>query len=73
MTNKRSESPGKLRRTVELKIAPESENLLRKRLASPEGQKLIDELALVYLEAAVARLIKEAEALNRITQVPEII
>ena len=47
MTNKRSASPRKLRRTVELKVAPESERLLRECLARPEGQKLLDELALV--------------------------
>ena len=38
---------------------------------SPEGQKLLDELAMVFVEAAVRRLIKE-EALRRATQPPEI-
>lgn len=54
MTSKSSASPRKPRRTVELKVAPEPEKWLKERSASPEGQKPLDEPALVYVEAAVA-------------------
>jgi hypothetical protein len=33
--------------------------MLEERAASPEGQKLLDELAMVFVEAAVRRLLKE--------------
>jgi hypothetical protein len=39
----------------------------------PEGQKVLDELALVCAQAALGRMIKEAEALHQNVQVPEII
>lgn len=43
----------------ELKISPESQKALQKRLESPEGQSLIDELARCFVQAAVTRLLKE--------------
>jgi hypothetical protein len=52
-------------------VTPESEKWLKERAESSEGQKLLDELAMVFVEAAVRRLIKE-EALRRATQLPEI-
>jgi hypothetical protein len=72
MTTKKSTSPRKPRHKVELRISPESERLLRERLASPEGQQLIDELAMVYVEAAARRLLKE-EALRQAAQTAEVI
>jgi hypothetical protein len=39
----------------------------------PEGQKLLDELALVYVEAAVRRLIKEEGLLIRVSKIATMI
>jgi hypothetical protein len=39
----------------------------------PEGQKVLDELALVCAQAALSRVIKDAEAVHQNVQVPEII
>ena len=48
------------RRNDEFKPNPEHEKWCRERAASPEGAKLLDELA-SCLEAAVRRLTKEEE------------
>jgi hypothetical protein len=72
MTEKKSSSVRKPRPPTELRITPESEKWLKERAASPEGQKLLDELAMVFVEAAVRRLLKE-QALRDAVQTPEII
>ena len=71
MTGKKSTGARKRRPPTELRATPESEKWLKERAESPEGQKLLDELAMVFVEAAVRRLIKE-EGLRRTTQPPEI-
>ena len=58
MTEKKSTSARKRRPPTEIRVTPESEKWLKERAASPEGQKLLDELAMVFVEAAVRRLIK---------------
>jgi hypothetical protein len=72
MTKKKSTSAREPRYKVEFGVTPESEQLLRERLASPEEQKLLDELALVYAEAALVRVIKEADALRQTAQITEV-
>jgi hypothetical protein len=72
MTEKKLTSARKRRQKSEFRVTPESEKWLKERAASPEGQKLLDEPAMVFVEAAVRRLIKE-EALRQATQPPEII
>jgi imidazolonepropionase-like amidohydrolase len=59
MTGKKSTGARKRRPPTELRVTPESEKWLKERAESPEGQKLLDELAMVFFEAAVGRLIKE--------------
>ena len=59
MTEKKSTGARKRRPPTELRVTPESEKWLKERAASPEGQKLLDELAMVFVEAAVRRLLKE--------------
>jgi hypothetical protein len=44
---------GKRRPPTEIRVTPESEKWLKERAAGPEGQKLLDELAMVFVEAAV--------------------
>lgn len=39
----------------------ESENRLRERLESPEGERLLNELAMVLAHAAAEGMLKEAE------------
>jgi hypothetical protein len=63
---------GKRRPPTEIRVTPESEKWLKERAASPEGQKLLDELAMVFVEAAVRRLLKE-QALRDAVQTREII
>ena len=46
-------------RGTELRISPESQKALRERMESPEGQELLDELGRCFVQAAVARLLKE--------------
>jgi hypothetical protein len=70
MMEKKLTSARKPRRTTEFRVAPDSEKWLKERAASPEGQKLLDGLAMVYVEAAVRRLIKE-EALRQAAQPPD--
>ena len=53
MTVKKSTGARKRRPPTEIRVTPESEKWLKERAESPEGQKLLDELALVFLEAAV--------------------
>jgi hypothetical protein len=72
MTAKKSTSARKRRPPTEIRVSPESEKWLRERAASPEGQKLLDELAMVFVEAAVRRLLKE-QALRDSVQPSEII
>jgi hypothetical protein len=72
MTEKRSTSVRKRRPPTDLRATPETEKWLKERAASPEGQKLLDELAMVFVEAAVRRLLKE-QALRDAAQTPEII
>jgi hypothetical protein len=72
MTEKKSTSARKRRPPTEIRVTPESERWLKERAASPEGQKLLDELAMVFVEAAVRRLLKE-QALPDAVQPPEII
>jgi hypothetical protein len=72
MTEKKSRSARKRRLPTEIRVTPESEKWLKERAASPEGQKLLDELAMVFVEAAVRRLLKE-QALRDAVQTPEII
>jgi hypothetical protein len=43
----------------EFKPNPESEKWFRERAASPEGERLLDELARCFVQAAVTRLLKE--------------
>ena len=71
MTGKKSTDARNRRPPTELRVIPESEKWLKERAESPEGQKLLDEFAMVFVEAAVRRLIKQ-EALRRATQPPEI-
>lgn len=71
MTVKKSTSARERRPPTEIRVTPESEKWLKERAESPEGQKLLDELAMVFLEAAVRQLIKD-EAFRRATQPPEI-
>jgi hypothetical protein len=51
---------------------PEYEKWCRERAASPEGERLLDELARCFVDAAVRRLLKE-EALRRAVLAAEII
>ena len=44
---------------VKLLMPTGSGEVLRERLESPEGRNLIDELARCFVQAAVARLLKE--------------
>jgi hypothetical protein len=53
-----------LRPEAEFKGNPESEGTLRERAASAERERLLDELARCFVQAAVTRLLKE-EALRR--------
>jgi hypothetical protein len=48
-------------RTVEIRWDPESEKRFRERLASPEGQRLLDELAIVFAHAAIDRMLEESD------------
>jgi len=52
-------SKGKRRHPSELRISPESQKALKERMESPEGQELLDELGRCFVQAAVARLLKE--------------
>jgi hypothetical protein len=72
MIENKSTSARKRRPPTEIRVTPESEKWLKERAASPEGQKLLDELAMVFVEAAVRRLLKE-QALRDAVQTPEII
>jgi hypothetical protein len=72
MTEKKSRSARKRRPPTEIRVTPESEKWLKERAARPEGQKLLDELAMVFVEAAVRRLLKE-QALRDAVQISEII
>jgi hypothetical protein len=72
MTGKKSTSARKRRPPTELRATPETEKWLKERAASPEGQKLLDELAMVFVEAAVRRLLKE-QALRDTVQPTETI
>jgi hypothetical protein len=72
MTQKKPTSARKRRPPTQIRVTPESEKWLKERAASPEGQKLLDELAMVFVEAAVRRLLKE-QALRDAVQTPEII
>jgi hypothetical protein len=72
MTEKKSTSERKRRPPTKFRVTPESEKWLKERAASPEGQKLLDELAMVFVEAAVRRLLKE-QALRASVQAREII
>jgi hypothetical protein len=49
----------KRQRPRELRISPESQKALKERLESPEGQELLDESGRCFVQAAVARLLKE--------------
>jgi hypothetical protein len=69
---KKSTSARKRRPPTEIRVTPESEKWLKERAASPEGQRLLDELAMVFVEAAVRRLLKE-QALRDSVQPSEII
>jgi hypothetical protein len=46
-------------RTVEIRWDPDSEKRLRAHLESPEGQRLLNELAIVFARAAVDRMLEE--------------
>jgi hypothetical protein len=70
MTTSRWARPRKSRRTVELKISPESQKALQERIESPEGQELLNEIARCFVHAAVTRLLKEHE-LAQSAQAPE--
>jgi hypothetical protein len=72
MTGKKSTSARRRRPPTELRATPETEKWLKERAASPVGQKLLDELAMVFGEAAVRRLLKE-KALRDAVQTHEII
>jgi hypothetical protein len=72
MTAKKSTSARKRRPPTEIRVSPESEKWLGEKAASPEGQKLLDELAMVFVEAAVRRLLEE-QALRDSVQPSEII
>ena len=48
------------RRTVEIRSDPEIQERLCRRLASPEGQRLLHELAMVFAQAALERMIAES-------------
>jgi hypothetical protein len=65
-------SARKRRAPTALRATPETEKWLKERAASAEGQKLLDKLAMVFVEAAVRRLLKE-QALRDAAQTPEII
>jgi len=52
-------SKRKQQRPTEPRISPESQKALKERLESPEGQELLDELGRCFVQAAVARLLKE--------------
>jgi hypothetical protein len=56
MTEKKSTSARKRRPPTEIRITPESEKWLKERLASPEGQKLLDELAMVFVYLSFIRI-----------------
>jgi hypothetical protein len=70
VTGKKSTGARKRRPPTELRVTPESEKWLKERAESPEGLKLLDELAMVFVEAAVRRIKEEAH--RRATQPPEI-
>jgi hypothetical protein len=50
------------RRSVELRLDPESAQQLQARLSSAGGQALLDELGRSYARAALDRLLKESES-----------
>jgi hypothetical protein len=72
MTEKKSSSVRKRRLPTEIRVTPESEKWLKERAASQEGQMLLDELARCFVQAAVARLLKE-QGLRDSVQPSEII
>jgi len=52
----------KARGSVEIRWCRESEQQLRERIASPEGQRLLDELARIFAEEAVDRMLRDSRA-----------
>ncbi len=61
MAKKKSSGESAPRSKAEFKHSPESEKWFKERSASPGGQKMLDELALIYVDAAVRQLLKEKE------------
>lgn len=53
----RAVTRGKKHRSVEVRWSPESEQRLRERIVSPEGQRLLDALAMVFAKVAVDRML----------------
>ena len=64
MAKRKSSSNRVLRPEAATKPTPESEQELRAREAIAEREKLLDELARCFVQAAVTRLLKEQE-MNR--------
>jgi hypothetical protein len=59
---KRKSSGKRVRRPKEdFKPDPEHVTWCRERATSPEGERLLDELARCFVQAAVTRLLKEQE------------
>jgi hypothetical protein len=61
MAKRKSSGERVPRAKEEFKPNPESEKWFRERAASPEGERLLNELARSFVQAAVTRLLKEQE------------
>ena len=59
MAKRKSSGKRVPRPEAEIKANPESEIALREREASAERERLLDELARCFVQAAVTRLLKE--------------
>ena len=59
MAKRKSSGKRVLRPEAEIKTNPESEKELKEREAIAEREKLLDELARCFVQAAVTRLLKE--------------
>jgi hypothetical protein len=59
MTKRRSSIKRMSQSDAEMKPSPESEKQMRAREAIAEREKLLDELARCFVQAAVTRLLKE--------------
>jgi hypothetical protein len=59
MTKRKSSIKRMSQSDAEMKPSPESEKQMREREAIAEREKLLDELARCFVQAAVTRLLKE--------------